>query len=600
MQLRPSKIEDPASSVAGAQRVAVAWLILVAWIAPAVAQEAPAGSLLETLGVRVVNVGVLVTNKSGAPVDDLSVDDFELREDGKRVEISHFSGPTSSAREAEAAGPEGYVVLLVDHLATSALSRRRVLDGARRFVDSHADSGLQVAIASYDGYLNVRQTFTRDREALYVALEGLEGMSSLGLARRATRWAELRNQLETLRQLSDLALSPARSDDTARHLSSYSSAVRSYADRVGQQTGSVLYSISHMVNALGALPGRKALVYVSEGLPMRPGEEFLVAAHDVARNLGAPEGLEGNEARHASVNNRSAALGLLSDAGSAAGSRDKRLDRKSGPGGLRQLTATANANRVSLYTLKSDSFAGGVPAEFAGDVGALLTPGMQSSREANMFETLQLMAAHTGGDARSGTAVDNLMERARHDLRELYSLGFSPTRAADNEFHELDVKVKRKKVEVRARNGYVDKTIGAKLADRATSSLLLGMDDNPHGVAVQLGAVRDASDADQVEAILVLEIPMRDLVLAEVGGVWSTSTQLFVAARDAQGAAAPVQAMGLRIETDESLDERPDQVFRGQLPLLLRRQSQRVGIAFVDPNTGMASFVSTDLELGSS
>ena len=44
--------------------------------------------------------------------------------------------------------------------------------------------------------------------------------------------------------------------------------------------------------------------------------------------------------------------------------------------------------------------------------------------------------------------------------------------------------------------------------------------------------------------------------------------------------------------------ERPDQVFSGQLPLVLRDEPQRIGLAFVDPVTGSASFVSLDLQLG--
>ena len=600
------KIETEAAprraTVHGVVGVALAALLAAGATARAQPSAPPAGSFLESLGVRLVNVGVLVTDKDGAPVTDLTIRDFELREDGKRVQISHFEGPTvegaAGAPEREEAPPiEGYVVLLVDNLATGPLGRQRVLDGAREFLDAHLGTGLQFAVASYDGYLNVRQSFTRDGELLRAALDDMESLSALGLARRADRWAELRERFEALRSIRNVSLGQG-GDDPSRYLNSYTAEVRAYAERVGQETGSVLYAMSHMVNSLGALPGRKALIYVSEGLPMRPGEEFMQAALDTLEDLSGPGGLQGVEAREASINNRSARLETISNSGTAG--RSRQLGQiAGGPAGLEQLTAVANSNRVSIYALKSDSYAAGAPAEFSGIVGALYTPALESVRERNLLETLQVMAASTGGDARVGTGIVSLLERARADLRQQYTLAFSPSRPADNRFHRLEVKVKRKKVDIRSRDGYIDKTIGAKLADRASTSLLLGIDDNPHGVRLEIGQVRPSAKKGQSEVALVFHVPLRDLPLVESGGVYTASTQLFLAARDDRGNAAPVQAMELRVETDHSLEERPDQLFSGQLPLVLKTESQRIGLAFVDPVTGVASFVSTELDLGS-
>ena len=43
-----------------------------------------------TTDVNVVNVDVVVTDKQGKPVSGLGVDDFQLFENGKPVEISNF------------------------------------------------------------------------------------------------------------------------------------------------------------------------------------------------------------------------------------------------------------------------------------------------------------------------------------------------------------------------------------------------------------------------------------------------------------------------------------------------------------------------------
>ena len=52
-------------------------------------QKTPYG---ETLEVRVIDVDVIVTDRSGKPVTGLTRDDFELFENGKRKEITNFLG----------------------------------------------------------------------------------------------------------------------------------------------------------------------------------------------------------------------------------------------------------------------------------------------------------------------------------------------------------------------------------------------------------------------------------------------------------------------------------------------------------------------------
>src|SRR5688572_15638652 len=50
-----------------------------------------AQTVTEEIEVRVINVDVIVTNRSGAMVPDLTVEDFQLFEDGKPIEIKYFS-----------------------------------------------------------------------------------------------------------------------------------------------------------------------------------------------------------------------------------------------------------------------------------------------------------------------------------------------------------------------------------------------------------------------------------------------------------------------------------------------------------------------------
>src|SRR5687768_2383715 len=56
------------------------------------AQQQPAPpQFTEEIEVRVIDVDVAVTDRQGNPLTNLTRDDFELYEDGKRVDIAYFS-----------------------------------------------------------------------------------------------------------------------------------------------------------------------------------------------------------------------------------------------------------------------------------------------------------------------------------------------------------------------------------------------------------------------------------------------------------------------------------------------------------------------------
>src|SRR5262245_50714916 len=66
----------------------------------------------ETVEINVVNVDVDATDKSGQRVTDLQKGDFQLLEDGKPVEITHFASirpPAAATPVAAPATPPGAV-----------------------------------------------------------------------------------------------------------------------------------------------------------------------------------------------------------------------------------------------------------------------------------------------------------------------------------------------------------------------------------------------------------------------------------------------------------------------------------------------------------
>jgi len=603
--------------------------IWVAYGAPLPAQEvepSPRPALIESLDVNVVNVEVFVSTRNGDPVLDLTQKDFEILEDGKKMAVTYFRVPrlgvaaatpeiSSGAQEEDATSPAGagaraedgveHIALLVDNLSIQPQNRRLVLDRLQEYL--RENSGVRFLIASYDGYINVRQPFTSESDLLLKAIEGLETLSPLGVLRYANRQALFRKGLQDLtdiqEQIRRQGFSLKGPDDHARDLRQYAREVELHAAEVHDQNQAQVFEMSHLVNALAALPGRKALVYVSEGMPMRPGATMSQAiqdllSRDVERRLEGQVGPQGQEAL-----NDARATSLRNIEAQARGSRIRgkkgRKDRGKLNNEFQRIAALANANGVSFYTLIPQGEAG-VGAEFGGDAGLMLTPQLQRVRDQNFAEPLRVMAENTGGVATMGRDIGGLIDQARRDFSSYYSLGYSPTHLGDGRYHEIEVKVRRKRVDLRYRIGYFDKPLEARLADRVSAALLLEQDDNPLGLSFEIDRQRPTQSKELWLVGLEIEVPLAGLTLLAQGEVYACDVQLLVAASDAEGNTAPLQTYDLHIELPQADFETARQdTYRARLELEMREGPQRLAIGLVDAAGQSASFLGKDVMIGS-
>jgi uncharacterized membrane protein YgcG len=117
--------------------------------------------------VKVVNVLVSVRDRQGRIVSDLTRDDFDLQEAGRRQRITYFSRET---------GMPLTLGLLVD---TSG-SQRRVLgeekDASRRFIEKVVrEDRDQAFLIHFDHDTELLQDLTNSRPRLQRALDGLAG-----------------------------------------------------------------------------------------------------------------------------------------------------------------------------------------------------------------------------------------------------------------------------------------------------------------------------------------------------------------------------------------------------------------------------------------
>ncbi len=144
------------------------------------------------LGIDLITVDVVVTDRDRQPVRTLTVDDFQVYEDGVLQPIVTFSyvDTTVHAPEADAAsatpvadvasnlprGTDGRVYLiLLDDLHTHALRSDTVQAIARQFIEHHLTVNDLAAVAVTSGRTSASHPFTRTRQPLLDAVDQFVG-----------------------------------------------------------------------------------------------------------------------------------------------------------------------------------------------------------------------------------------------------------------------------------------------------------------------------------------------------------------------------------------------------------------------------------------
>ncbi|MCP3937883.1 MAG: hypothetical protein GY708_21250, partial [Actinomycetia bacterium] len=137
-----------------------------------------------------------------------------------------------------------------------------------------------------------------------------------------------------------------------------------YAESLFSDMRFTIDAMTEIVDSLAGLPGRKAILYVSDGLPMRAGDDIFHAMNDEFQNT---------------------ADNVLMDGLRYDLSRD-----------FQKLTNRANAHRVTFYTLEA---AGLRTYSYMDASNASIGGGSRIDQIhfTNIQSTLRLMAHETGG-----------------------------------------------------------------------------------------------------------------------------------------------------------------------------------------------------------
>ena len=552
--------------------------------APAAPQTETPPLFVESIDVNVVNVVAFVTDADGRRVTGLGRDDFEILHDGRPVEITNFyataredrilrslesdpAPPESSPPSALPADQQLHLVVYVDHYNLRPGNRKRVLDSLEGFLEDRLWQGDNVMLMGYYNTIDVVEPFTRDRQRI---LDGIRRMNKAATYRQTDD--ALKRQ--RLRLMNDAA---AAGDAQASY-----EFLRSYVQSAKADLRRSVRAIEQVVRSLAGLPGRKALLYVSDGLPQRPGEELYLQMQELF-----------DEAQRQVPGRPGSAIDPLIE--TLREDESQLFD---------SVVRQANAHQVTLYTVDArgktgeSSLTAARPEVVAGSAGRTA---VDSLTTLNLQEPLIQLATSTGGSSiLNSFNFDRALTAMANDFDSFYSLGYRPPDSGDGERHTIEVRVKQQGLRVRHRTGFVDKPQGQRVADRTLSSLILGMEKNPLGIRVDFGEAQKQGRRKYLLPLLV-RIPFRQVTLLPSGEMQQGRLRIFIAAIDEEDGISGVQEIPYPVSVSaEQAKAGQDREIGYAAELMIRPGRPTVAVGVWDELSGVESFVHLQARVGDS
>lgn len=428
---------------------------------------------------RLIQVSVVVRDKNGQPVSDLTKADFKLFENGKEQPIQVFSIETdrvapsnlpplranefSNRLDGRAGG--GVTVILFDRLNTAFEDQTRARDQILRFLARVQPTDRVALYVLESDVVRVLHDFTNDSSRLVRVLNRYLGTTSAELAASDATVPEFA-------KTGDAAFDA----ETAAWLQKTTEAVSThYMRQRGESTSDALEALA---NHLAAIRGRKNLIWVSSGFPLVINDPLM-----------------GPQAQTRPIS--------------------------------RATRAINNAN-VAVY-----------PVDARGLIGAFTTnPGSTTPVFSTLgntrpnIDTMQTIAEATGGRAFFNTnAIGDAVRRAMDDSRVSYVLGYYPTLAKwDGKFQEINVKVNRSGLDVRHRKGYLALApLPRESAGGRAEALADAMRSPLEATGIGLSARVDRRDGQSGDATLVVQVNAGSLTWEQSGGKWQGAIDLLIA-----------------------------------------------------------------------
>lgn len=532
--------------------------LLLAPAFPLRAEDPPAEeSFGETIQVSVVNLDVFVTDKKGQSITGLKKEDFEILEDGKPVEISNFSAesgrgsapaPVSATAPAPAGAPAQRpedqrlrLVVFVDDVNFSLANRARILHAVSQFIHNDLKPGDEVMLVRYDEKLDIRRQFTSDVHQLDADLEAMLKLPT-----------DIRHYQQSLNQAFMELYSSINGGEGFGPL-----AEASLSNWAGQESSIVwgaLSALDSVVSWLAGVPGRKAILYASDGLPLVPGLDLFTVFTRAPQSPRADRRTPAMVAQKFDMTPR-----------------------------FRQMTAHASRNRIAFYPIEASGTRQYESVLF------------ESVNLANRQNGLRFLAEDTGGrELFNATDASGALTRMNEDFTTWYSLGYQPQRAGDTAEHKVEVRVKDRNAQVRYRQWYRDKPPGEAVAERTLAVMRFGGEDNPLGATVETAPGKQAG-----ETLVRIKVPISKLYLEPREGSREGRLRLYLVA-SGEGAMTPVRETKLVTVSVPEAEAAagPKREYTHEIAIPLKGGSYALGVGVRDELATTTSYLRKDITVG--
>lgn len=526
-------------------------------------QPPPLDTYRASAQVNVVNVEVLVTDREGKMVKDLTAADFEVLEDGTPQAITNFVVGSRTAADADpaAAAADGAggaaselvsLVLFVDNATLAPAPRDDVLRQVRALLQGGwPGAGAQMMLASGNRAIRVVQPLTADSRRLLEGLDKLLREATGGGVNGVTGFVNKIMETSSVGGGSGGGLAVS-SDFDAREREAQIESARGAAQEAYERSRAYLAAQSQFIDSLALLPGRKLVVYLGEGFNTRPGEALL----------------QRFEAKY----------GSTGEAGMSVASEAMRYSLGAE---FRAFLQRANSSRVTFFCVPGSGRGGlghGADQRFMERDASI-----GSGEVMNQQQALVGMTQATGGAViPHNDGVGQALVQVLQDVRSTYLLGYTNPHPDTGAYHTLKVRVKRDGVVVRHREGYLNRTPDDRMAERALAAVLSESSSNPLDVSVSLRSASREKDEVFTSVILVV-IPLGNVLLQPKGDVHEGQLSLWVALQSQDGTItqAARQIFPLKVPNDRLLSAQGQSVGY-TFGLKLREGEYRVAVAVRD------------------
>jgi len=396
--------------------------------------------------VTLVIVDLIAIDKEGNFVTDLSLNDFEVYEDGKkmpinsldliRYELKKKSDPTSDSLEeqhiiSDRLSREKRFFVIFDSINTIRRllnrSKSQILENLINLVQSGGE--VMVLEMEEEGGIKILQSFTSNKELIIQAIDKASG----------SIWVEKDvDELVTPKIFGEQEAADRAAFKTPGGIHIASKTMYEFKKRVRFEKS--LSSLLSVMNMIKDYPGRKPVLLVSGGFPTISIDK-----------IGVESGIT-SEVAHSDLK-----AAKISDPFRVLHKGGRRYEEDI----INDLIQFANSHNISFYTIDPDSYLRYVLPDMAFD--NYLIPDLSRIKQYEL-SNLKYIAEDTGGEALQGAKkYEEFQKFVLRDVFSYYELSYYPPREiADEEYHNIKVRCLRPGVKIQFRKGYFDYSLKQK------------------------------------------------------------------------------------------------------------------------------------------